>query len=306
MAKPFQLTTPILFLIFNRPECTARVLNEIRQARPTKLFIVADGPRVDSPDDVSKCAEVRRIIDDGLDWHCEVLQNYSDINMGCAQRVSSGISWFFENVEEGIILEDDCLPDRTFFPFCQELLGKFRFDARIGQICGTPFICQELQRSSSYIFSRYGPIWGWASWRRAWKYYDLRLSNWPQAKELSCLDSISLTSHEKKKRHAIYENIYNGNLYTWDYQWGYAKMSQSLLSIIPSVNMIVNIGFGVDATHTSSTKKSELVMGNTAFPLRHPDFILNDISFDHKFSNAFTGSRLDDLFVMIYHLFKER
>jgi hypothetical protein len=277
----------VLLVVFNRPECAAQVLAEIRRARPARLFVAADGPRADRPADGQRCAAVRALIADGVDWECEVRTLYADQNMGCAHRVSSGITWFFEQVEEGIVLEDDCLPAPSFFPFCQELLARYRHDSRIGQICGTPRIANTVPRRTSYIFSRYGPIWGWASWRRAWQWYDLLLQNWPSAKEAHALDAIVISKQEKQKRMQVYEQLYQGNLYTWDYQWGYAKMTQSMLSIIPTVNLIENLGFGEAGTHTTGATGPGLTRGPVTWPLRHPEFVLLDYDFDLAFSREF-------------------
>lgn len=158
----FQLKTPVAFLIFNRPDTTRRVFAEIAKARPPKLLVVADGPRADHPDDVEKCAAVRAIID-GIDWDCKVLTNYSDINLGCKRRVSSGLDWVFDTVEEAIILEDDCLPHPAFFRFCEEMLNKYRDDKRIAMISGDNFQFGRKRTEYSYYFSRYPHIWGWAS-----------------------------------------------------------------------------------------------------------------------------------------------
>src|SRR5665648_587346 len=168
----FQLKTPVAFIIFNRPETTRRVFAEIAKARPTKLLVIADGPRATHPDDAEKCAVVRAIID-GVDWDCEVLKNYSDVNLGCKRRVSSGLDWVFDTVEEAIILEDDCLPHPTFFRFCEEMLAKYRDDKRIAMISGDNFQFGKKRTEYSYYFSRYTHIWGWASWRRAWDNYCL-------------------------------------------------------------------------------------------------------------------------------------
>jgi GT2 family glycosyltransferase len=160
----FQLTTPVAFLIFNRPDTTARVFEAIRQAKPPKLLVVADGPRPDRPDDIEKCKAARAIVE-GVDWDCEVLKNYSDINLGCGKRPATGITWVFEQVEEAIILEDDCMPNPTFFEFCQAMLAEYRDDKRIMMIGGTNFLGEWKSKIQSYHFSFYGGTWGWASYK---------------------------------------------------------------------------------------------------------------------------------------------
>jgi hypothetical protein len=284
---------PVVFLMFNRPDCTARSFAEIRRARPAQLLVVADGPRPGHPSDAVRCAETRRIVDEGVDWPCEVRRNYSDRNLGCAERVSSGLTWAFSIAEEVIVIEDDCLPDFTFFTFCEELLARYRHDSRIGQICGTPFIVPKLERDTSYIFSRYGPIWGWASWRRAWQHYDLRLSDWPALRAKRALSSVIYSTAELRWRTRLYDSLHAGPPGTWDFQWGYAKITQSMLSVIPCKNLISNIGFGSDATHP--------VNSDGGFPrsamqsqLLHPKWILPDPAFDATFSRRCSSSVLSE------------
>ena len=176
------MKTPVAFIIFNRPDTTKRVFEAIRQAKPPKLFVIADGSRSDRLGEAEKCAATRAIID-GVDWECEILTNYSDVNLGCKIRVSSGLDWVFSEVEEAIILEDDCLPHPSFFAFCEELLEKYRNDSRIMQICGSNVLKDQVNIDDSYYFSKYGPIWGWASWRRAWQEYDVDMKLWAEVKK---------------------------------------------------------------------------------------------------------------------------
>ncbi|MCA2716825.1 MULTISPECIES: glycosyltransferase family 2 protein [Microcystis] len=273
----FQLTTPVAFLIFNRPDTTARVFEAIRQAKPPKLLVVADGPRPDRADDIEKCNAARAIID-GIDWDCEVLTNYSDVNLGCKSRVSSGLDWVFEIVEEAIILEDDCLPHSTFFRFCQELLKLYRNDSRIMQICGSNFLNGKRKIGESYYFSKYGPTWGWASWQRAWKYYDVDMSLWKEVKNKQIYYDFCENKEEILIRINLYDKIVAGEIDTWDYQWSFAKFINSGLSITPNVNLISNIGFREDATHTFNPNTKEANMSTSAieFPLKHPLGIYRD------------------------------
>ena len=162
---------PILFLIFNRPQLTARVFAAIREAQPSQLYVAADGPRSNRPGEADLCEQARRVIN-GVDWPCEVKTLYRQENLGCRQAVSSAITWFFDNVEAGVVLEDDCLPIESFFRFCSELLIRYRDDTRIGMISGNNHGFRIYDDSLSYSFSKHGAIWGWASWRRAWRLYD--------------------------------------------------------------------------------------------------------------------------------------
>jgi hypothetical protein len=277
----FQLTTPLAFLIFNRPDTTARVFEAIRQAKPPKLLVVADGPRPDRADDIEKCKESRAIID-GVDWDCEVLTNYSGVNLGYKKRVSSGLDWVFEIVEEAIILEDDCLPDSTFFRFCQVMLDQYSLDERIMMITGTNWLGRWKDRSQSYHFSCHGVTWGWASWRRAWQYFDYDLKLWANSEIRDVLAGDKLF----KYREQIYWKTYqNPDAVTWwDYQWGFSRLVQSGLSIVPSVNLISNIGFGENSSHTK-LPNAELANLNTSsleFPLKINPFVAVDRKYDEK------------------------
>jgi hypothetical protein len=177
----WKLSTPVAFLIFNRATTTERVFAEIARAKPRQLLLIADGPRPDREEEADRCAATRAIVDQ-VNWDCQVLKNYADCNLGCKKRVSSGLDWVFRNVEEAIILEDDCLPHPTFFRFCQEMLEKYRSDTRIMQICGFNALYEQQSLPYSYYFSKFGPIWGWASWRRAWEHYDVDMKLWPLVK----------------------------------------------------------------------------------------------------------------------------
>ena len=277
----FQLTTPVAFLIFNRPDTTARVFEAIRQAKPPKLLVVADGPRPDRPDDVEKCKAARAIIDK-VDWDCEVLTNYSDVNLGCKSRVSSGLNWVFDTVEEAIILEDDCLPHPSFFQFCEELLEYYRHDQRIMVISGDNFQFGRKRTEYSYYFSRYNHIWGWASWRRAWQYYDLKMKLWQEISDGSWLESILGETQAVKYWTKIFQTAYDNKVDSWDYRWTFACWIQNGLTILPNVNLVSNIGFGADATHTSRAIQS--VVNNPvremSFPLQHPPFITRHFEAD--------------------------
>ncbi len=183
------IKTPVVVIIFKRTDTTEKVFEAIRLAKPPKLFVIADGPRADHPGEAEKCEAARAIIE-RVDWECEVLKNYSDTNLGCAKRVSSGLDWVFSNVEEAIILEDDCVPHLTFFPFCEELLEKYRYDTRIASISGQNVQFGRERTNYSYYFSRYNHCWGWATWRRAWQHFDFDMKLWPEIKKGHLLDDI--------------------------------------------------------------------------------------------------------------------
>ncbi|MCX5679732.1 MAG: glycosyltransferase family 2 protein, partial [Candidatus Omnitrophica bacterium] len=182
------LETPVVLTIFNRPDKTELVFNAISKARPRQLFVIADGPRPDAPGENERCLDARAIIE-RVDWDCCLRKNYSDVNMGCKRRVSSGLDWVFSSVEEAILLEDDTLPSHSFLFFCQELLEKYRYDNRINYISGTNYQLGKSRTDYSYFFSRYASFWGWATWRRAWRHYDVDMKSWPQVKKDHLLSS---------------------------------------------------------------------------------------------------------------------
>ena len=270
------LNTPIAFFIFNRPELTEQVFQTIATQRPAKLLIVADGPRSTKPDEAAKCAETRAILKK-IDWPCEVLTCFSDTNLGCRNRLTTGLNWVFEQVEEAIILEDDCVPDPTFFRFCEELLEKYRHDERVFQICGSSFQDGIARGDGSYYFSRLNYIWGWATWRRCWKLHNVDMKLWPDVKKANLLSGTGDAVYADfwKSR---FDEAYERKIDTWDYQWVFTSFINHGLSIVPNVNLIRNIGFGIDATHTHNVSdgKSNLPAGTMEFPLRHPSCFVSN------------------------------
>lgn len=277
----WQLKTPVAFIIFNRPDTTERVFAEIAKVRPPKLLVVADGPRENRAGEAEKCAATRAIID-RVDWDCEVLTNYSDRNLGCKRRVSSGIDWVFEQVEEAVILEDDCLPDPTFFRYCQELLERYRHDQRIGMISGDNFQFGRLRNNDSYFFSKYTHIWGWASWRDRWVgSYDVTIAKWPRIRDEGWLADMVGNTLEAAYWKMVFERVLRGEIDTWDYQWLFANWVEGRMSVLPAVNLISNIGFGQNATHTSwDSNRSNLARSPLRFPLIHPIGVFGNIKAD--------------------------
>lgn len=279
----FKLTTPVAFIIFNRPDTTERVFTEIRKAQPSKLLVIADGPRMDRPGEAEKCAQTRAIIDK-VDWDCEVLKNYSDENLGCGARISTGISWVFDQVEESIILEDDCVPHPSFFQFCQELLEKYRYDDRIMQISGDNFLFGKGNTDYSYYFSMFShpvSIWGWASWRRAWEKYDFDIKLWPEIRDGELLKNYLGDNRFSDNWTKIFDDVYSRK-FTWDYQWTFCRWIQNGLCLVPSQNLVSNIGWGIDATHTvtANTIWENIPCEEIEYPLKHPPYILCDHNAD--------------------------
>ncbi len=274
---------PVVFIVFNRPDCTRRVLARIREARPAQLFVVCDGPRSDRRGDAALVAEVRQIVEQGIDWPCVVERDYAVENMGCRQRVSSGLTAAFQRFEEAIVLEDDTLPDPSFFPYCTELLARFRHDERIMHIGATNFVSAKHRFASSYVFSRYGHIWGWASWRRAWEKYDVKMTAWADPKVrarvadgFGCADERGywLSTFDRCTADPPQET-------TWDFQWTFACWLHRGISIYPSVNLVENIGWGAAATHTQdSDSHLHRPARALSWPLVHPASVRTRAAFD--------------------------
>lgn len=275
------LTTPVALIIFNRPDSTETVFKAIAQARPKKLLVIADGPR--SPEEVEKCQKARAVIE-RVDWDCEVLTNFSEKNLGCRCRVASGLDWVFSEVEEAIILEDDCLPAPSFFYFCETLLEHYRHDERIMLISGNNFQFGQSRTEYSYYFSKYTHIWGWASWRRAWQYFDLSMTTWPEFKKTGMMKFVCEDLYEHKYWTKIFDQVFEGTINTaWSYQWLYSCWSQSGLSILPNTNLVSNIGFGSDATNTFGDSRQARLPVSDIWNINHPRFLVK-----HKEADAYT------------------
>jgi len=242
------LTTPVLFLIFNRPETTAKVFERIRAVRPKYLYVAADGPRKNKEGEKELCEQARKVVLDGIDWECELKTRFLDTNLGCKMAVSSAITWFFENVEEGIILEDDCLPDVSFFGFCAELLEYYRNNKRIMHIGGANFQDGRFWGDGSYYASTLGHIWGWATWKRAWKFYDVNMINYPNIR--NDLKKIIFDPQTEKYWRRNFDSVYYNKKDTWDLQWQFTIFVQKGIAIHPNRNLVTNLGFGAQATHT--------------------------------------------------------
>jgi hypothetical protein len=277
---------PTAFLIFNRPDQTEQVFAEIARIRPKRLLVVADGPRNEA--ETEKCRAARAIVE-RVDWSCEVLKNYSELNLGCRKRVSSGLTWIFEQCEEAIILEDDCLPHPSFFPYCAELLEKYRDDPRVMMISGSSFLAGSA-RDDSYYFSCFPHIWGWASWRRAWRHYDLELKRWPELRETDFLLNVLENDKAVERWRKHFDYCRQGKFDTWDYQLVFASWMQNALAIVPQRNLISNIGFGEEATNTkkAAAGMSGIEAHEIVFPLRHPRVVERDRAADRRLMSGYT------------------
>ncbi len=264
--------TPILFVIFNRPQTTIRVFEQIKLLKPSRLYIAADGPRESNQTDTENCEKARAIIK-MIDWKCDVHTLFRKKNLGCGKAVSGAINWFFEHVEEGIILEDDCLPDSSFFNFCQTLLARFRNDEQVMHIGGTNFQKGIKRGDASYYFSANVHVWGWATWKRAWKKYDFDVSDVEEFIGENKIQKYFSDPVIINYWHEIFRNMRQHKIDTWDYQWLYSVWNNGGYAIIPNSNLISNIGFGGNATHTNANNEWANVPTNPITEIIHSQII---------------------------------
>lgn len=298
--------TPILFLIFNRPDLSKEVFQAIKKIKPQKLYVASDGPRIGNNGEAEVVKDLREFVKRNIDWNCELKTLFREENLGCKIAVSEAIEWFFASEEKGIILEDDCLPNKSFFEFCDLLLNKYKNDTRIGQICGFNPIVEFASDNDSYVFSRFGPIWGWATWRRVWKNYELKNSSWSEFKDRGFLKSTTETWFEEKWRLETLDQVFFGTLDTWDYQWAFTLMKGNYLSIVPCKNLIKNIGFGESATHTKGSIKRNLLTVFELEEINHPNFIFANRKFDSKVMKEFIGLNFKQILIRKFRAFIKR
>lgn len=298
IASNNHLETPILFMIFSRPDTTLKVFEEIRNARPKKLFIAADGPRENRPGEAQRCVEARQVVN-MVDWPCEVHTLLRDKNLGCGRAVSGAITWFFEHVTEGIILEDDTLPSPDFFRFCVELLERYRDDTRVWGIAGHCLPNSVKGRTQySYFFSNWDYIWGWATWKRAWKHYDYEIKRYKMIVDKGYFHSKYTSLYEAYYMKAAFDKAYyrNNEVTWWDHQWGFARKINSGLFIVPVNNMVINLGLGNAATNTKDANRLNfLKLEDMKFPLAHPEFVMHDRITDDEVFRAHMTTRLTRL-----------
>jgi hypothetical protein len=279
-----KFNTAILFLTFNRLEKTKQVFNEIKNIKPTRLYIASDGPRYDNNNDVLKISEIREYLLHNIDWECDLFTLFRNNNLGCKIAVSQAISWFFKYENEGIILEDDCVPNSTFFYFCQNLLHKYREVKKISLISGDGRGTLNLNLNSDYSFTRYPLIWGWATWKRVWDLYDVDIKLWPIYKK-NLIKKLSYNKNTQRFWIKNFNFLYNNKIDTWDFQLFFLLLKTDTLCIIPRYNLIRNIGFGEDATHTKKIDNFivEMKLINISNYLKHPEIIITNVRVDSYF-----------------------
>jgi hypothetical protein len=275
----YTTNSPVLFLLFNRPEHTKLVFQEIRNAKPSKLYIAIDGPRNNNKEDIVKIDTIKTYLQNSIDWNCDVKTLFRESNMGCKVAVSSAITWFFEHENMGIILEDDCLPLNNFFSFCDQLLSKYEYDERVRHISGVNFLNSNINISDSYYFSKFTHVWGWASWKRVWKDYSKDLLKDYNFNNFSKIYNIY---PDRKICNAIIKElkkVQSEKLNTWDYQYLFLNFINNGLTIIPQNSLVKNIGFDLESTHTqiNTYNMRELKNINQIF---HPTHMIPNVDFD--------------------------
>lgn len=276
----WRLRAPVALFIFNRPQTTQLVFEAIRAARPATLAVVADGPRPGVPGDAAACAAARSVID-RVDWPCDVRALFAPVNLGLRPRVESGLSWVFSQFDEAIILEDDCVPEATFFRFCDEMLDRYRGDTRVLSVSGSSFQFGRQRGTGSYYISRHGHVWGWATWRRSWDLHDPRMADWPLARREGWLARQCASSVAQQYWDHIFETAYRTG-HTWDFPWRFTYWRRQGMHVIPNVNLVSNYGFDEGATHTQQVNSifAFLPTSPIGFPLVHPDVVRVDVEAD--------------------------
>ncbi|WP_243394652.1 glycosyl transferase [Leptospira adleri] len=284
------MKSPVLLIAFNRPDFTSIVFETIRQYKPSKFYLAVNAPRADREGEAQKCSEVRKIVEK-IDWDCEVHTLFRDEHLQLKISVSSAITWFFENEEMGIILEDDIVPDPSFYIYCEHLLEYYKNDIRVGMISGDNFGFGHRRNRNSYYYSLYSHIWGWASWRRAWKGYDVYMKDYADFFSGHWLEDLFPDQKEFRFWKENFDEVAFKGFETWDFQWVYHNFKNGRLNIMPSVNLVKNIGFGEGAAHTvHPSPYANMKTEPLSFPLDHPKFFVRDLISDAYSKKTFIGS----------------
>jgi hypothetical protein len=266
--------TPLLLIIFNREATTRRLIDRLRAIKPDRIYVAADGPRANAPLDAERCRRCRQVIDE-IDWPCEIRRRFSEVNQGCRWGPANALNWFFQQEDAGIILEDDILPDPTFFPFCEEMLKRYASSPGIGCISGYNFLPPV---EASYFFSRIPLIWGWATWRDRWQKYDEVCADFDRNFAALSLRPWLSAHDERDIKRKISDCYHDRNpIPTWDFLWTFAVWSEHMIAVLPGHSLTSNIGIGADATHTQTEAPFMLASSQPMrFPLQHPEKISAD------------------------------
>jgi len=272
--------TPVVLFLFNRPGTTATVFDVIRRVRPATLLAIADAPRPDHPEDDDACAAARAVLD-AVDWPCDLRRQFAGEHLGLKSRIESGLTWVFSQCERAIVLEDDCVPEISFFRYCEELLDRYADDRTVLSISANNFQFGRVRGGGSYYFSRHAQIWGWATWARAWALHDPEMSEWPAAKAEGWLDGLLATRHERQYWSYLFDRNYRTRQ-TWDYAWTFSCWRRGGVHVVPNINLVSNIGFGTAATHTrlADSLFALLPTAPMEFPLVHPPTTAVDVEAD--------------------------
>lgn len=301
--------TPVLLIGFNRPDNMGKVFAQIRKAKPDVLYIAVDGPRESKIGENKLCEECRDIAK-LVDWPCEVHTLFRKKNVGCALGVSGAISWAFEKEDRLIILEDDCVPDVSFFSFCDQMLEKYENDTRVWQVCGRSYHPDSsFFGGADYLFSHYSHIWGWATWKRCWTKFDIKMGDFPEYIKIggayNVFQSPKLAKKANKFSKSIYSNIEIVSSHTWDYQWGYVKEKNGGLGIVPRFNLIKNIGTESGA-HANGVYVDSLPVSQMPDALNHPIFVIDNAAYDEYHSKKhINGTLLNNLYKTIINRFRK-
>lgn len=277
-----QVDVPVLLLVFNRPEQTAQVIDAIKTWDIARLYVAADGPRSDRPEDVDLCERTRSLILDQL-AHLDITTLFRDQNLGCGRAVASAIDWFFDNEDAGIILEDDCVPDPSFLPYCREMLERYRDTPEVMMVSGNDFLFDDPIRADEYRFLHHTHVWGWATWKRAWGLYDFSMTQWPALRSTSwLLETCGGHTDAERYWRGIFDDVHAGINDTWDHQWTFSMWLHHGLSVTPGRNAVANVGFHDAATHTPERPSwyTKVVHGSIEFPLHHPTSMHADPALD--------------------------
>ncbi len=293
-----QFNTPVALIIFNRPDATRQVINVLRKVKAKKIFVIADGPRNGLSSDLDLCNKTRLVIDE-IDWPCVVHRRFLNENIGCGHGPAKGLDWVFNQVDRCIILEDDCIPNPSFFPYCDELLERYAHDDRVMMISGNNHLLGKATISDSYCFSVNTQTHGWATWSRAWKKFDFYIQDWQKLRSLKWLTYYLGNYRYAKNWFTTFDEVFNETKKNpkcsyWDFQWTFACWSNSALNIIPSINLVTNIGYGDDATHPTPIDHplARLPAHEILFPLRHPTGVIRNYEVDIALRETVFGHRL--------------
>ena len=288
----YSCDAPVLLIVFNRPITTAATLKAISKVRPKKLYVACDAPRQNNIDDIANVKEVKKIVEN-ISWECKVVYRFREKNLGVGLSPADAVSWLLDHEESGIIIEDDCIASISFFIFCESMLKKYNYDDRIMSISGTN-ICDSVQYETDYVYTNFPLMWGWATWRRAWKMHDIKMLDWPNIKARR---SFSKLPKDKWKFHPVYveffDKTYKSTKPNWDHQWIFALWKNRGLTVISSKNLVSNIGFSNNASHTTidDLGRENLLAHEHFPPYKGPKEVQEDILTDKYISvNWFTAT----------------